>query len=590
MVKPRARSETVEVTADGDGLVSHAGAALLVELADGVGLTVALSAALAETRERSSAHDPGRVLRDLAVMLADGGDCVTDIDAYRGQEWLFGARASETTTHRVLKSLDEHLLDRIRAARAAARARAWDAGARPETITLDIDAMLVTAHSEKEQAAGNYEHGYGFHPVCCYLDESGEALAAILRPGNAGSNTAAGHFAVLGLALAQLPGEDLQREILVRTDIGGATHAFTADCREANIRFSVGYELNDTARQAILDLPGIAWVEAINADGAARDGASVAELTEHVDLGAWPAGSRLIVRRERPQPGAQLTIFDEHGYRHTGFSPTRTTRTLPPWSCATAAAPASRTTSGPARTPACATSLTTRSHDLPWLEVSLIAQDLFSWTKLICLDGGAREPRSPSASDSGVCTAPQSSSTTGDEPTSSSIASGVVGGSRRRVPSAFGRSRRSAEHRLPAGRRSSRATPTTNRHSPARIRPPRTRSTTTCQQPSRGPSKVALTQPLTVQRTHRGHSHRDNVGSRLASRRAPEDSRLAVDACNTGCCLDRRSGLSKRRTRSHSGRRFRRFPQPDQQPQRRGARRAASANGHWRWAGMWRHR
>src|SRR5512142_307443 len=143
MVEPEARLGTVEVTADGEGLVSHAGVALLVELADRVGLTGALTDALAGTRERRSAHDPGRVLRDVAVMLADGGDCVTDMDAYRGQERLFGARASETTTHRVIESVDERLLDRIRAARAAARARVWDVGARPETITLDIDATLV---------------------------------------------------------------------------------------------------------------------------------------------------------------------------------------------------------------------------------------------------------------------------------------------------------------------------------------------------------------------------------------------------------------------------------------------------------------
>jgi Transposase DDE domain group 1 len=250
LVSPTARLETVEVTADGEGLVSHAGAALLVELADRVGLTGALSGALAGTRERRSAHDPGRVLRDVAVMLADGGDCVTDLAAYRGQERLFGARASETTTHRVMKSIDARLVERVRAARAAARARVWDAGARPESITLNIDATLVAAHAEKELAAGNYKHGYGFHPICCYLDETGEALAAILRPGNAGSNTAEDHFSVLGLALEQLPAEDLQREILVRADIGGATHAFTADCRDANIRFSVGYELGETVRHA----------------------------------------------------------------------------------------------------------------------------------------------------------------------------------------------------------------------------------------------------------------------------------------------------------------------------------------------------
>ena len=388
LVKPVARLETVEVAADGEGLVSHAGAALLVELADRVGLTGALAGALSGTRERRSAHDPGRVLRDVAVMLADGGDCLTDIDAYRGQERLFGARASETTTHRVIKSVDEQLLGGIRAARAAARGRVWDAGARPGSITLDIDATLLTAHSEKERAAGNYKHGYGFHPLGCWLDETGEALAALLRPGNAGSNTAEDHFTVLGLALAQLPAEDLDREILVRADIGGQTHAFTADCREAGIRFSVGYELNDTVRQAILDAPETVWVQAINAGGAERDGAWVCELTDRVDLSAWPEGSRLIVRRERPHPGAQFTIFDERGYRHTCFLTDQDENDI---------AALELRHRGRARVEdSIRAGKDTGMRNLPhhafehnqtWLELSLIAQDLLTWTKLICLDG-----------------------------------------------------------------------------------------------------------------------------------------------------------------------------------------------------------
>jgi hypothetical protein len=388
LVKPEARVGTVEVTADGEGLVSHAGVALLVELADRVGLTAALSGALAGTRERRSAHDPGRVLRDVAVMLADGGDCVTDNDAYRGQERLFGARASETTTHRVLKSIDERLLGRVRAARAAARARVWDAGARPESITLNIDATLLTAHSEKELAAGNYKHGYGFHPLNCYLDETGEALAAILRPGNAGSNTAADHFIVLGLALEQLPAEDLHREILVRTDIGGATHAFTADCRDAGIRFSVGYELTETVRHAILEAPEAAWIQAINAAGENRDGAWVTELTDDLDLAAWPEGSRLICRRERPHPGAQFTIFDEHGYRHTCFLTDQDGNDI---------AALELRHRGRARVEdsiRCGKDTGMRNlphhcfeHNQTWLETSLIAQDLLTWMKLICLDG-----------------------------------------------------------------------------------------------------------------------------------------------------------------------------------------------------------
>ncbi|MGH2882643.1 MAG: IS1380 family transposase [Solirubrobacteraceae bacterium] len=385
---PTTRVGTVEVTADGAGLVSHAGVALLVELADRTGLTAGLSDALGSTRERRSAHGPGRVLRDVAVMLADGGDCVTDTDAYRGQERLFGARASETTTHRVLKSVDAQLLARIRAARVKARARVWGAGARPATITLNIDATLLTAHSDKELAAGNYKHGYGFHPLGCWLDETGEALAAVLRPGNAGSNTAEDHFTVLGLALAQLPAQDLDREILVRTDIGGQTHAFTADCHEASIRFSVGYELNDTVRQAILDLPETAWVQAINAGGEDRDGAWVAELTGHLDLSAWPEGSRLICRRERQHPGAQFTIFDEHGYRHTCFLTDQDDEDI---------AALELRHRGRARVEdSIRAGKDTGMRNLPhyafehnqtWLEVSLIAQDLLCWTKLICLDG-----------------------------------------------------------------------------------------------------------------------------------------------------------------------------------------------------------
>ena len=166
---------------------------------------------------------------------------------------------------------------------------------------------------------------------------------------------------MLGLALAQLPAEDLDREILVRTDIGGQTHQFTSDCRDANIRFSVGYELTETVRAAILKLPESVWAQAINADGEDRDGAWVAELTGRVDLSAWPEGSRLICRSERPHPGAQFQIFDEHGYRYTCFLTDQDGNDIAAWSCATAAAPASRTASAPARTPACATSLTTRS-------------------------------------------------------------------------------------------------------------------------------------------------------------------------------------------------------------------------------------
>lgn len=306
-VKTQTTAQTVEVRADGEGLASHAGAYLLVELADRLELTAALSKAMAPARERRSAHDPGVVLRDLAVAIADGGDRVSDLGVLRGQEALFEAVASETTAHRVLKSIDAEALEALRAARAKALAKAWDAGARPEELILDIDASLLVAHSEKEGAAGNYKGGFGFHPLLCYLAETGEPLAGILRPGNAAAHTAADHFEVLQLALEQLPEADLGREILARADIGGRTHAFTQDCRDAGIRFSVGYEVDERVRGAIGELPEAAWRSVIDGDGEVREGAQVTELTDRVELSSWPEGTRLICRRERPHPGAQLS-------------------------------------------------------------------------------------------------------------------------------------------------------------------------------------------------------------------------------------------------------------------------------------------
>jgi Transposase DDE domain group 1 len=395
-VNAKATGRTVEVTADGEGLVSHAGAFLLTELADRLGLTDALARAMAPTRERRSAHEPGRVLRDLTVSIADGGDCISDLGVLHGQPALFGPLASETTAHRVVKSIDSEILERIRGARAEARASAWDAGARPDEITLDFDATLLTAHSEKELAAGNYKGGFGFHPLLCYLDETSEPLAAILRPGNAGANTAADHFEVLQLALDQLPEGDLDREILARADIGGATHTFTHDCRSARIRFSVGYALDERVREAILTLPESAWVEAIDADGKLREGAWVAELTARLDLSEWPEGARLVVRRERPHPGAQFEIFDAEGYRYTALLTDQPAPDI--------AALELRHRRRAGVEDAIRTGKDTGMRNLPfgvfaanqaWLELSLAAQDLLSWSQELCLEGELRaaEPK-----------------------------------------------------------------------------------------------------------------------------------------------------------------------------------------------------
>ena len=307
-----------EVTVDTRNTVNHAGSAGLVELADRIGLTKGWSWAMAETRTRRSAHDPGRVLRDLVVMLADGGDCLTDLSAMRDQPDLFGQVASTPTAYRVIESIGPDELERLREARRLARARAWQMGAAPTEIVLDFDAALITVHSEKEGAAGNYKGGFGFYPLFCYLDQSREALAGLLRPGNAGANTVSDHLEALAEALRQLPDSAHAMPILLRSDSAGASHDFVDAARELEILFSVGFDLSEPVREAILSTPESAWVPALKQDGQEREGAGVCELFD-LDLTGWPSGTRAICRRERPHPGAQLSFTDHNGYRFQCF-------------------------------------------------------------------------------------------------------------------------------------------------------------------------------------------------------------------------------------------------------------------------------
>ena len=266
------RSFTVDVAADGAGLVSHAGAALLAEVADRVGLTRELSRALVGLVERRRRHDPGRVIRDLAVMLADGGDCLSDLRAVRDQQPLFGPVASDTTAFRLIDRLagDPEVLEALRAARARARARAWKLGARPAQIVIDVDATLIGAHTEKEGAAVNFKGGFGFHPLLAYLDGSREALAGMLRTGNAPAHSAADQITVLEQALEQLPREvvaDIDTEIVLRTDSAGSALALCQAARDARINYLVGFDLTKQVRRAILLLPETAWRPARRQNG-----------------------------------------------------------------------------------------------------------------------------------------------------------------------------------------------------------------------------------------------------------------------------------------------------------------------------------
>jgi hypothetical protein len=371
-------------------LVSHAGVALLAEAADRLGLTGALSRALAGMRGRRGRHDPGRVVRDLAVMLADGGDCLADLRAVRDQQPLFGPVASDATAFRVIDQVaaDPALLGALRAARARARRIAWDVGAAPERIVIDIDATLITAHSEKEGAAGTFKRGFGFHPLLAYLDESREALAGVLRPGNAGANTAADHIEIVELVLEQLPRQVAERsQIVVRTDSAAATHEFTDELRAGRVNFLMGLDLTEGVRKAILGLPAQAWRPAIRQDGAEREGAWVAELTDHLDLTTWPDGSRVIVRRERPHPGAQLSFTDHDGHRFLA-----TLTDLPGDAVELECRHRARASAEDRVRNGKQTGLENLpfrdfDHNAVWLELSLIAQDLIAWTQHLALDG-----------------------------------------------------------------------------------------------------------------------------------------------------------------------------------------------------------
>jgi hypothetical protein len=389
-------AQRVRVTGDGRGVASHAGALLLAELADRVGLTAGLSTAMAHTRQRRSAHDPGVVLCHLAVSLANGGDCLADIAVLRNQPELFGSIASDPTVWRVIDSIHSEGLRNIAAARAAARARVWAAGGAPDEIVIDLDGTLLDAHSEKQDAAATYKRGFGFYPIVSYLDASGEALAGLLRGGNAGSNNSADHLAVLDRSLAQLPVRPADVDMLIRTDSAGATHDFVDGCRDRRVRFSVGLPVDARVREALCLAQEEDWIDAVETDGTPRAGAWVIELTGFIEHD-WPEHTRVIARRERPHPGAQLSLFDQHeGFRHQVFITDQPDRDI--------AALELRHRHRAHVENRIRAAKDTGLRNLPcnnvvcndaWLQLVLIAQDLTVWSQLLCFDGALRiaEPK-----------------------------------------------------------------------------------------------------------------------------------------------------------------------------------------------------
>ncbi|AFR47033.1 transposase, IS4 family protein [Gordonia sp. KTR9] len=324
-----------------ESLTSTTGAVLLRKTMQIAGLDTALSAALMPWTTSRTVHHPAKVLLDLATAVAVGGDCVSDLAIVRAQPALFGTVASDPTASRLINTLAEDstaAVAAIRQARAHCRERVW-ARRRPlegrpgsfdgGQVIIDLDATTVTAHSDKEHAEINYKRQYGHAPMCALLDHgqygTGEPLICDLRRGGASPQGADLHITTLSAALDQLPAGE-RGQVLVRTDAAGCSKEFLAHITDAGLQYSIGYIVSDTIKTALARLPEQAWQPAIDTHGEPRLDAHVAELTSTIpalanaDAPSWPAGMRVIVRREYPHSGAQLRLTDIDGRRYTVFA------------------------------------------------------------------------------------------------------------------------------------------------------------------------------------------------------------------------------------------------------------------------------
>lgn len=393
------------VTGDGTGVVGRVGVGLVASFADRIGLTAALSEA-AGPAVAWRRHDPGVVLRNVALMLADGGTALTHVGVLDGQRTLFGQVASPATTCRTLAAVadDAGAMAAIADARRQMRQRVWDAGGTPpvvraaangedpaEPLMLDIDATIVTAGSDdKHGASSTFKGTFGFHPIMAYLDRgdgTGEALVGMLRSGRRPAHVAADNIAVLDAALDQLPDLPDDLELVVRGDQALATHRFIDHAVACDVGFSVSYPVIDAIKEAIRELDDDAWRSALRQDGTVRDGAGVVELTGQVELNRWPDRTRLIVRREPLHPGAQQTIDDIDGFRFTALitdQPGNATDLECRHRARARVEDRIREAKdlGLRKLP-----LETFDRNHLWVQLVLAAHDLITFTKLVCLDG-----------------------------------------------------------------------------------------------------------------------------------------------------------------------------------------------------------
>jgi hypothetical protein len=404
-----------------ESLISSSGAVLVAQAVVVCGVDRGLSEAMAPWRLGRARHDPGKVLLDVATALALGGDCVSDVAVLRTQPALFGPVASDPTISRLFAAMtvDERstaaALDAIRAARARARAKVWDRR-RPLAgipgrrdggqVVVDIDATLVTAHSDKEHAEPTFKRGFGFAPMCAFVDHgehgTGEALVLNLRPGRASPWAASDHVTALDDALGQLPPAE-RGQVLVRADSGGCSKAFLHHITDAGLEYSIGFPATGPVQAAIEAIPEQAWRAALDADGQPRQGAQVAELNAWMPTPVkptrsvarfgpqeWPPGMRIIARREQPHPGAQLRLTDHNGWRVTCFA-TNTPRSAR-WRLADLEvrhrlrARAEDRIRGLKDTGLRNLPFHRYAQNRIWLELVALAADLLTWTQVLAWD------------------------------------------------------------------------------------------------------------------------------------------------------------------------------------------------------------
>jgi Transposase DDE domain group 1 len=339
MAKDTPWDKDLLVTSDGEGLIGHAGALLLRKLADQCGLTAALGGALTRAG-KVPLFDRGVALVSTAVAIVLGATSMSDIVLLDHLAPVFGVPPSDTTVRRTLELADGTTLRKAAKARARVRAHVWQLAAATAAgfpwlavagktlqnwLVIDMDATLITAHSDKEGAAPTFKKGFGFHPLGAWLANTGESLAMLLRPGNAGSNTVADHLQVLRDALAQIPA-GWARRLLIRVDGAGATHDLVKhllrlSTRRRTVLFTCGWMITPADEAAIAVLPAGAWQAGVDQEGHVQEKCHVAEITHLMSRAeGWPPGLRWIVRRTKPsrRQMKNLTAFEKKtGWRYS---------------------------------------------------------------------------------------------------------------------------------------------------------------------------------------------------------------------------------------------------------------------------------